>query len=59
MLKCMGFITVGLTALHNAAFRGHTEIVEFLVSSGSNLEVKDDDGETICTVELSIYYASK
>lgn len=34
------------TPLHIAAYRGNTHVVELLLSAGSNIEAKDDDGST-------------
>ncbi len=36
----------GATPLHYAAYRGHTEIAELLISKGADLNTKDDNGET-------------
>jgi ankyrin repeat protein len=38
--------TAGDTALHNAALRGRTEIVELLLARGGNIEAKDNAGNT-------------
>ena len=37
---------VGMTALHWAAFRGHTAVVNRLLKAGINRNIKDDDGKT-------------
>jgi ankyrin repeat protein len=36
----------GQTALHGAAFRGATSIVQFLVDKGASLDIKDINGRT-------------
>ena len=33
-------------ALHNAAAYGHKDVVEFLLTSGANVNVMDDEGHT-------------
>ena len=38
--------SVGLTALHAAAFNGSNEIIRFLVEKGANLDAKDFTGQT-------------
>jgi len=35
-----------LTSLHEAAKRGKVSIVEFFVSNGANISLKDNDGRT-------------
>ena len=37
---------VGETALHNAASRGHKDIVELLIEKGANVNAKGSDGKT-------------
>ena len=32
--------------MHYAAYRGHKEIAELLISKGADLNTKDDNGET-------------
>src|SRR5437867_1580760 len=36
----------GRTALHEAAARGHLELVQVLLAAGADASVRDDDGET-------------
>src|SRR5579862_7018293 len=38
--------TFGMTALHVAASKGHTEIVELLLANGSDIEAKEETGRT-------------
>lgn len=38
--------SMGLTAIHGAANRGSDEIIEFLVSKGARLDVRDEVGRT-------------
>ncbi len=38
--------TFGMTALHIASARGHKEVVELLISMGSNLEAREETGRT-------------
>ncbi len=37
----------GASALHEAAYHGKTAAVELLVNSGSNLVIRDADGNTV------------
>ncbi|MDR3285289.1 MAG: ankyrin repeat domain-containing protein [Holosporales bacterium] len=43
----------GLTPLHYAAFRGHTEIVEILLAAGANKEAKNIIGKT--PLHIAVY----
>ncbi|XAR61262.1 hypothetical protein NMG60_11034909 [Bertholletia excelsa] len=51
---CLGFIDIdvnsvdsgGQTALHVAAIRGHTEVIQFLVSIGADADIVDCNGWT-------------
>ena len=36
----------GETALYAASFQGHANIVNYLIDSDANLEIKDNDGDT-------------
>ena len=38
---------MGGSPLHIAAYEGHTEIVELLISEGANAEAKTGDGKTV------------
>ena len=38
---------MGGAPLHIAAYEGHSEIVELLVSEGANAEAKTEDGDTV------------
>ena len=37
----------GLTVLHFAAWKGHLEVVEYLVGQGADVNAKTDDGDTV------------
>ena len=38
--------TMGMTALHGAAFQGSNRIIQFLVEKGANMDAKDITGQT-------------
>jgi ankyrin repeat protein len=38
---------MGGSPLHRAAYEGHSEIVELLISEGANAEAKTGDGKTV------------
>ncbi|MBF0362245.1 MAG: ankyrin repeat domain-containing protein [Oligoflexia bacterium] len=42
----------GLTFLHNATLRGQTDIINFLLSAGANIDAKTDDGKTPLALAL-------
>jgi ankyrin repeat protein len=44
----------GWTPLHAAAYQGLTDVIEFLVSKGGKLDVKDKLGQTPLSISLSI-----
>jgi ankyrin repeat protein len=44
----------GWTPLHAASYQGLTDVIEFLVSKGANLETKDKLGQTPLSISLSI-----
>jgi len=44
----------GWTALHSASYQGLNDVIEFLVSKGAKMEVKDELGQTPLSISLSI-----
>ena len=38
-----------MTPLHVAAERGFVKIVDYLVSKGADIDIKDENGVTICS----------
>ena len=40
----------GLTVLHRAAWKGHTDVVRYLVEQGADVNAKTDDGDTVLGV---------
>lgn len=44
----------GWTALHSASYQGLNDVIEFLVSKGAKLDVKDELGQTPLSISLSI-----
>jgi uncharacterized protein len=44
----------GWTALHSASYQGLTDVIEFLVSKGAKLEIKDKLGQTPLSISLSV-----
>jgi ankyrin repeat protein len=44
----------GWTPLHAAAYQGLTDVIEFLVSKGAKLDVKDKLGQTPLSISLSV-----
>ena len=47
------FLSEGRTALHNAAYLGHTSIVKYLLEKGADMEKPDENGD------LPIHLASR
>ena len=45
-LLTVNLLQLGLTALHIAAWKGHTSVVEFLIQSGADLLAKAQNGKT-------------
>lgn len=50
--------TMGLTSVMGAANRGSDEIVQFLVSKGARLDVKDKEGRTPYTWAAGVFLAT-
>jgi len=44
----------GWTALHSASYQGLNDVIEFLVSKGAKMDVKDELGQTPLSISLSI-----
>ena len=51
LLKKNAYIDAGVgmggSPLHIAAYEGHPEVVELLISEGANAEAKTGDGDTV------------
>ena len=41
----------GQTALHYAAFNGHSDLVKLLIDRGADSSIVDNDGNTACNEE--------
>ena len=50
--------SMGITAVMGAANRGSHEIIEFLVSKGAKLDVKDAEGRTPLSRAEGVFLAS-
>jgi ankyrin repeat protein len=50
--------SMGITALMGAANRGSDEIIDFLVSKGARLDVKDNEGRTALTWAEGVFLAT-
>jgi ankyrin repeat protein len=50
--------SMGITAVMGAANRGSDEIIEFLVSKGARLDVKDNEGRTALTWAEGVFLAT-
>jgi len=46
--------TFGWTPLHGAAYQGMKDVIEFLVSKGGNIDLKDDFGQTPLSISMAI-----
>jgi ankyrin repeat protein len=44
----------GWTALHNAAYQGLNDVIDYLVSKGAKLDVKDGFGQTPLSIAMSV-----
>ena len=44
----------GWTALHNAAYQGLNDVIEYLASKGAKLDAKDGFGQTPLSIAMSV-----
>jgi len=53
--NCVAESVSGASALHEAAFAGQTGALEILINSGSNLVLRDNDGNSVCSCTVSLF----
>ena len=51
-MVCCLLLLAGASALHEAAYSGRAAAIDLLVNSGSNLVLRDADGNTVSDMRL-------